>query len=278
MMAQQAYEMLVVISTPTDFLALPDKQKLRFYDQAVSWHDYISDLKERGVVTDAWGAEKLLSTTTGLSPTKSVLSAIYSVESLKVFSEALSQDPLFQFGQYLTIPLTSIEEDYETDLARYRQSEAYVRSRGKQTPDAVVRYPHETPWIKARDPRAGAGLEIMVLIGSTFGDWRSDEQNLEFEETILQMHDYHGRLRDAGIIRREWGSHQFVGAGAFATARPVAAIIFDLDSHDEFDQVFSADPLWPNFVFLTLALVPFDESRRRATQELHDASSHLTMR
>ena len=88
-MSADLYETMVIIQNSEDYFSWPRGEKLRFYEKAVEWHDYISGLMNTGEVTKARGTQKLPGKI-GPNPTKTMLIAIYKT-TYDRFSEASSQ-------------------------------------------------------------------------------------------------------------------------------------------------------------------------------------------
>jgi hypothetical protein len=167
--------------------------------------------------------------------------------------------------------LKSLEGDYESDLERYSRQRTYLEEKlGSKLPKPVLKYPHKMPKLTK-----GGELEILVQAGNTVGYLDlSDELRLNVFEKVVQMHDYHSRLRQAGKIVSEWGTAHNCGVGM--DDKPTSAkgiVIYRVSSYDEFDDIFIADPVRDISVVSTIVLIPFDESRRRAAQQVQTAKA-----
>ena len=263
-MPEETHEILVFVQNPPDYLSWSKPQKLEYYENVVRWHEYVSRLMAVGEVTKAWGAEKLPGRVRPIA-TKTLLIAIYHT-TLTKFSELIARDPLWDSAWYQAPILKSIETDYETDLARYKRQRTRLEEKlGKKLPKAVLQYTDSIPKV-----RPGGTIEILVTSGNTPGYLDlSDEERLEEEEKVVQMHDYHRPLREGGVIVDEWGTYQNCGFGVWAGPNSAKGVyIVRVSSYDEFDDVFISDPVRNISRVQTVVLVPFQESWQRAEREL----------
>jgi hypothetical protein len=270
-MAEQRYEIMVLIQNPPEYLSWPRPEKLAFYENVVRWHDYIQKLMKAGDVTRAWGAEKLPGRVRFVG-TKILLIAIYKT-TFGRFSELLTQDPLWDSAWYEAPILKSIAGDYEDDLKRYQRQRSFLEEKlSRKLPKPVVDYQWETPRIKS-----GGRMEVLVLSKNSPGyQDLSDEEKLMESEKILQMHNYHRPLRESGVIAEEWGTYQNCGFGVWAGGNVAEGVhITRVNSYDEFDAVFLSDPVRNISRVHTIVLVPFEESRRRAQADLKVARTRL---
>ena len=270
-MANEKYDILVFAQNPEGFLSWNNAQKLKFYEATLKWHDYIADLRDKGEVTHAWGAQRLPGRVRPIS-TKTLLIAIYRA-TFDRFSELIAKDPLWDLAWYEAPILKPIEDDYEDDLARYNKRKALIEERlGKKIPMSIVTFQGDRPEIKA-----GGDLEVLTFMRNEphFG-LLSDEQRLEADEHVLQMHDYHRPLREMGIVPESWGTYQNCGFGVWAGGNRAAGVyLWKVNNYDEFDILFQTDPVRPDSRVRTVVLTPFDESRRRSEEQLKDARRRL---
>jgi hypothetical protein len=266
-MPQQRHEIMVLVQNPPEFVSWPRAEKLGFYENVVSWHKYIAELMRSGEVTRAWGAEKIPGRVRA-NATKTVLIAIYNA-TFSRFTELISRDPLWDTALYEGPILKSIEGDYDDDLARFRREREYLQKKlGRRLAAEVVTFQGPRPEV-----RPGGDLEVLVISKNTPGYHDlSDEAKLAETEKVLQMHDYHQPLREAGIITDEWGTYQNCGFGVWSGAVSASGIwLTRVNSYDEFDIVFQTNPVRDSSLVRTVVLVPFEESRRRAEEELQAA-------
>jgi hypothetical protein len=169
--------------------------------------------------------------------------------------------------------LKSIEDDYEDDLARYRRVRSRLEARlGRKLPKPQVKFQEEVPKIKV-----GGKLEFLVTGRNGPGyPEMSDEERLAIEERVLQFHDYHSRLREKRILVDEGACCPIWGFGMMNVGAPMSGyVVMKVNSYDEFQSILLADPLFVVMFHMMVALVPFDNSRKRAERELHNAKTQL---
>ena len=265
-MPQEPYETMLLVQNPPEYITWPQSEKLAFYENVVRWHEYISELMKAGEVTRAWGAEKLPGRVRP-NATKTLLIAIYKTTFAR-FTELITRDPLWDSAWYQGHILKSIEGDYEDDVKRVgRQRASLEKKLGKKLTKLAAKYQGKRPDIKP-------GGDIDVLVSSTNEPaigLLSEEERLAQDELVLQMHDYHQPFREAGIIVHDWGTYQNCGFGVTDGAnRQRGVYITRVNSYDEFDDFFQAHPRRVVSIVHTVVLVPFEESCRRAEQELKE--------
>ena len=179
-------------------------------------------------------------------------------------AKLLPKDPLWDYCLYETPLLKSIAKDFEDDLRVYQQNRAYLESKEKKLAPPVTKYPGEIPPLQP-----GGDLEFMVTSQNSVGfQDLGDDDKLEVLERVIQMHDYRAQLRQSGIIAEEWGTHQHCG--------DVRAVLrYKVKDYNEFDVALVADPVRWDSVVHVMMLIPFEESRKRAKQELEEAKQRL---
>lgn len=263
---------LVYITTPENFVSWPRAEKVRFYEKVVDWHDYIETLQDRGHVEGAWGSQKILGEQSTPITTKTVLVAKLNASPDK-FSQILAEDPLWNYGVYYAPMLKSIEGDYEDDLARFNRVRDRLQARLQTAlPEPQLKFQEAVPEVKP-----GGKLDFLVTMrnGPGYID-HSDEARLAIEERVLQFHDYHNQLRQRGIIVDDGACFPIWGYGMRKEAIAMSGYwIVRTSTYDEFSSVLLADPLLVVMTHLTIALIPFEESQRRATRDLKAARAHL---
>lgn len=267
-MADQKYQILNMAHNPPDFPSWPNDQKRDFYKRVVEWHDYISGLMKDGHVLRAWGTQKMPGRVRAHG-TKTALVALYEATFDK-FSELVIKDPLWNSAIYMSPILKSIEGDYEDDLRRFESQKSYLEMKTASL--------FGEPVVKFRGTRVniapGGTIEVLVGSGNTPG-WHdlSDEEQLPIYEKVLQMHDYFTPFREANVVS-EWGTYQNCGFGILEGPTSAKGIwIAKVNSYDEFDELFQVNPMRNNSNVFTYILIPFDESRKRAKEELRIFSS-----
>jgi hypothetical protein len=262
----------VYVGNPADFVSWPLADKVRFYEKAVEWHDYIAALKERGHVERAWGVQKVVGSAQSPVRTKTMMVAQFSATADE-FSQLITEDPLWNYGVYYAPMLKSIEGDYEDDLERYHRVRARVQAKlGTTMPEAQLKFRDEIPAIKP-----GGKLEFLVTMtnDASYGGL-SDEARLAIDERVLQFHDYHRQLREQKIIVDDGSCYPVWGFNMEKFLRPMDGyMIVRVNSYDEFSSVLLPNPLLVVVAHMTVALIPFDESRKRSRQELTSAKAHL---
>jgi hypothetical protein len=269
---QDYQEWNVYVSNPPDFLSWSSRKKLQFYERGVAWHDYIADLQEQGFVSTAWGTEKILGS--GLSPvtTKTMYVARYTA-SVNDFNRLITEDPLWDFGAYYAPMLKSIEGDYEDDLARYHRVRGRLEAKlGRELPEPQLKFADPIPEIQP-----GGSLQFLVTMtnGPGYADL-TDEERLSIDERVLQFHDYHQQLRERRVIVDDGACFPIWGYNMVKDVRGMCGYtIFEVNSYDEFSDVLLPNPLLLVMSHMTVALVPFEKSRRRAERELKTARGRL---
>ena len=103
-----------------------------------------------------------------------------------------------------------------------------------------------------------------------------DEERIEQNKRVLQMHGYHKPLRDAGIIANDWGIYPNCGFGlSVAGNRQQGVMLYRVKSYDDFDKLFQSDSLPGDSGVQTIVLIPFEESMKRSLQDLKNAKNRL---
>jgi hypothetical protein len=270
--SEQTQQWLVYIANPDSFVSWASVDKLRFYDRVAAWHDYIDRLTKQGYIEKAWGAQRIIGTQMAPINTKTMLVAKYKA-SVDKFSELITEDPLWNFASYYAMMLKSIEGDYEDDLGRYKRVRARLEAKlNRKFPEPVIAFQEEVPEIKP-----DGDLEFLVTMhnGPSYID-RSDEEKLLIEERVLQFHDYHQQLRRRRIIVDDGACYPIWGFGMIRQAAAMSGYwMLKVNSYDEFSSLILADPLLVVMVHMTIALLPFAESRLRAQQDVKAARANL---
>lgn len=270
--SQETQRFLVYVGTPDSFVSWPREEKISFYERVVAWHDYISRLQGQKHIEQAWGSQRIIGEASKPISNKSLMVAKY-IATPDEFSQLITEDPLWNYGVYYAPMLKSMEGDYEDDLARYNRVRARLETRlNKKLPAPQIKFPETVP-----DFKPGGNLEFLVTMrnGPGYADL-SDEDRLNIEERVLQFHDYHTQLRDRRIIVDDGACMPIWGFGLNKENVGMSGYwILRVNTYDEFSSLLLMDPLLPVMLHITVPLIPFKESRKRAGKELKTAIAHL---
>lgn len=272
MAKEEKYQIMSMVTNPDTFVSWSAADKLRFYDKAAQWHEYIADLQRDGHVQDAWGTQKIPGMAFNLAA-KVTLIAMYHV-TLDQYTDLIIRDPLWNFGVYHAPVLKSIEGDYEDDMARNKRIRDRLTKAGKKLPKPLVKFLDAD---KIPNVKPGGKLKVLVTLRNAPGYANlPDEQKLVIDERVLQMHQYHQILRDRKIIINEWGCYQNWGfAQADQDVAQAGRHIFQVNTYDEFDALHQLDPEVPLCSVRTMVLVPFEQSKKRAQDAIGLAKQQL---
>jgi len=282
MRLEDPFEVLVWNSCTDDYPAWSQDAKIDRLNKVLQWHDYISQLESKGCVVNSWGSHQLLSKVEFTS-TQGLLFAVYRVSSWHEFDILLSIDPLRDVSRYVTIPLTPLLEDRETDRERYEQHKKYFlqdgtdpirkrvyeenRARYNSQPDYVGQYDYHRPANPANShsdqSSQGDPLEIL-LMGSNPPEYISmwdDLQKLIHHEKVMWWHDYTSMLIKEGKISHCWGTNDFCHIASDSYRAASALTIFTVANFEEFDHLYKMDPIRQSTVFWSVLLQPLGDQR-----------------
>ena len=285
---------LVLTTQPADAASWPANKQLARYERTVEWHDFARGLNERGALPWAWGSHSLLHSAKTTARTHVVIS-VYQTKSLEELDRLMDDDPLRDFSEYLTIPLTTLDNDFETDRKRLELADhELIRGRRKTAravqdyeanyrgaPDYAGKYPRKNPANRPVDfnRTAGPGDKFEVLLYGTnpdqyIGEWSDLRKHVHYKK-VLTWHDYVAMLTAQGKLSHVWGTHGFCSHHTLEATYAGAVQIFQADDFDDFDEVYRLDPIRESTIFLSVALRPIADQRAGDVRRLEIARQRL---
>jgi hypothetical protein len=287
-----ANDYMLIITSPEDFPSWPEAQKMRRYEKVVQWHDHVLNLNKSGKMPWVWGSYQLLS---AYEPTgnQGTLVAVYRADSLADFSEVMLRDPLRDCSKYTTLALASVTADYDEDmddLARQAQAgvtghaaglaREVLQSLQRAAPpyyDAKARQVAEAPNIAVdvnQDDAQSDYVDYLLYGTATNGsaDWL-DARRALYTEKVKWWHAYNADLIRKGYVTHAWSTHTFCHSGSQASTKKGACLVMRARSLSEMDQVYGANPLLEEALFISVALRPIGAQRRSDQAKLQLAKA-----
>jgi len=283
--ASSPLEILLLIASPADFPSWSREQQRDRNRRVLEWHDFIR-ARNPSQVPYVWGTHQLLSHT-DLSPLNAMHAAVYRVESMAEYDELMLEDPLRDCSRYATFQLADLMHDHERDLARFNKikSELFgnkdpasfpeyqkLRSLYTNAPDYVGKHKPQDPPNVPHDLSAKfsgeSKLQVLIVETNTDGNQDFDDaRQLIIYEKVLWWADYASKLITDGILTHGWTLHNFCNAVKFEAVREGAAAVYSVDSWEQFDSLYTLNPVRRAGQFWSVVLQPaqqqFEQDRRR---------------
>ena len=287
-------DFMIIISSPEDYPSWPAGQKLKRLEKVVAWHDYVLELNSNGKMPWVWGTHQIISKFEP-SGNQGTLIAIFKSKSLADFSQMMENDPLRDCSNYITIPLTSLDTDFEEDVARLDDVA------NLQTSSAIGRLFAEglagmqrnrPPYYDPKNPRfavppnppcnmertEGADDPIeYFLYGTGLEDgaaW-TDARRAMYTEKVKWWHAYNADLVKNGQVTHGWSTHIFCHASDPVKERKGAIMILTAGSFPELDELYGANPLIEEADFISAALRPIASQRAADQARLKRARAEI---
>jgi hypothetical protein len=283
-------EVLVLVSNTDDFHGWSQEKKVERYERVLEWHDFVRTNKSR--IPYVWGTHQALSQNS-FCKIRSMHVLVYRVQSLFELDELMDRDPLRDVSQYMTWLLSPLEDDLTNDLRRIERLRAELGS-GKGlaenkswnrlralysgAPDFVGKYEPIAPPNKPKDysdPDDGK-IEILVC-GTNTPDsmtW-SDAKQLIVYEKVIWWADYTWMLIHRGQVKYGWNFHDFCDSAVYAGNTAGAALVYWVSSLEEFDSLYSLDPVRRKGNFWSIVLQPIARQEEVDKQRLKEALARL---
>lgn len=287
-------EVLVAVSNTDDFHSWSQEKKVDRYERVVEWHDFVRANKKK--IPYVWGTHQALSQN-AFSKVRSMHVLVYRVEDFLEFDELMDQDPLRDVSQYMTWLLSPLEADFDSDRKRFErhlaelgteralaENKAWKRMRSLYStkPDFVGKYGPIAPPNPLKDHSDPDNSKLEILVAGTNTDdsmsWSDAKQVIVYEK-ISWWADYASMLIRRGQVSHGWNFHDFceITAGG-ATNSCGAALIYTVCSLDEFDSLYSLDPVRRKGRFWSMVLQPIARQELLDKSRLRDAQFRLRER
>ncbi|MBY3557345.1 hypothetical protein [Rhizobium laguerreae] len=283
-------EVLVAICNTDDFHGWSQQKKVERYERVLEWHDFVRANKD--VIPYVWGTHQVLSQNL-FSTIRSMHLLVYRVKDLFELDDLMDRDPLRDVSQYLTWLLSPLEDDLVSDLKRLEKLRAefgsetsfaeneswkWTRSLYSQKPEFVGKYKPIAPPNPHKDysDRHDGKMEILV-VGTNSNDsmnW-SDAKQLITYEKISWWADYAWMLIHGGQVTHGWNLHDFCDAKRPAERTCGATLIYSVHDWEEFDGLYSLDPVRRKGSFWSVVLQPIARQEELDKRRLRDAYSRL---
>jgi hypothetical protein len=286
-------EVLVFTSNTDDFHGWSPEKKVERYERAVEWHSFVRANKEH--IPQVWGTHQVLSQNQ-FSKIRSMHVMVYRVRDLYHLDDLLDRDPLRDVSQYMTWLLSPLEDDFVSDKNRLERHRAelgseqalgdnpawkWTRSLYSRKPGYVGKYEPVAP----PNPRTSYSdphdekIHILVCGTNPFEspNWSDAEQLIVYEK-ISWWADYSSMLIHSGQVTHAWNFHDFCDAAMFAVNSCGAALVYSVDTFDEFDKLYSLDPVRRKGSFWSVVLQPISRQEELDRRRLRDAELRLRQR
>jgi hypothetical protein len=284
-------EVLVAISNTDDFQSWSQEKKVERYERVLEWHDFVRANKAN--IPYVWGTHQALSQN-AFSKVRSMHVLVYRVRDFLHLDELMDQDPLRDVSQYMTWLLSPLEEDFASDQKRFEKHRAELgseqpldenkawkrmRSLYSEKPDFVGKFEPIAPPNYIKDYSNPDSSKIEILVAGTNVDdsmsWSDAKQVIVYEKISWWAH-YAAMLIRRGQVTHGWNFHDFceMAAGG-ATNSCGAALVYSVDSLDEFDGLYSLDPVRRKGRFWSIVLQPIAQQEQLDKRRLRDAQLRL---
>jgi hypothetical protein len=276
-------EVMVAITNPDDFISWSQDRKISRYERVIEWHDYIADLHNRGNVPQVWGSHQLLSRADFVK-SLGLLIAVYRVESWLEFDELLLNDPLRDISQYVTIPLSPLVEDQPVDNNRLvvKRNRLFLgqdnmglvnlsnhRALFERQPEFVGQHqltpPANAPIDLTATAQPGAPLQILIMginPDELITHW-NDARKVVHYEKVSWWFDYIAMMIQQGKVTHGWATRDFCNITTMDSGnRASSVVLYQVQDYDEFDELYTLDPLREEAMHWSVLLQPIADQRR----------------
>lgn len=270
-------EILVLVSSPDDYPSWARDRQRERNRRVLEWHNFVRS-HNPSKIPFVWGTHQLLSQT-GFSTQNSAHVLVYRVETMSEFDRLMIEDPLRDCSQYATFALAPLSEDHARDLARFEKIKGELfRNQGVPTqseyeklralytsaPDYVGKHPPQDPPNMPTDVSAKGAAEdrvnVLVIESNTDANQDfSDAEQLIVYEKVLWWADYASKLIGEGLLSHGWTLHNFCNSLKFEGQREGAAAVYSCESWEQFDSLYSLNPVRRAGKFWTVLLQPFHQ-------------------
>jgi hypothetical protein len=287
-------EFFVLTTAPESSASWTDEQRLARWARVMDWHEHARELNASGKLPCAWGLRQLPHTSRPSAVAHGLVS-IYQTESLAEFTALLDSDPLREVSDYMTVPLTTLDGDYATDVNRFDDARAALIG---QDPVSVLRYAEYeavmakqpefvgkyAPRVPANEPvdfdrTSEPGDPIEFLVNGVnpdgyVGMW-DDLRHLMHYQKVLWWHHYTWMMATQGIKSHTWGTHDYCTTIRNTSRTAGALDVYRVAKMSELTAALALDPIRDDSIMQIAALRPVaDQLRsdeRRATQAMRQA-------
>jgi hypothetical protein len=224
-----------------------------------------------------------------LSASQGILLAVYRTSCWQEFDDLFLQDPLRDISHYSTPALTPLLEDRDSDKKRYEdhkdmffagkddsflQKFNELRAMSNQPPHffGATEYqkPTNPPVDFDRGFKPGDRLQIFLQgVNPTeyITQW-DDAKKLIHHEKVMWWHDYMATMIADEKVSHAWGTNDFCFDSGVNGNSASAVAIYSVKDYEEFNQLYSLDPIRRDTVFWSILLQPIADQRRIDTERL----------
>ena len=287
-------EYFVLTTIPESSSSWSDAQRLARWARVMDWHDRARELNAAGKLPWAWGLRQLPSTSAPTAVSHGLVS-VYSASSLAEFTALLDADPLREVSDYMTVPLTTLDGDYATDVNRFEDARAALVG---QDPVSLLRYAEyeammakapdfvgkHAPCVPANDPvdfdrPSEPGDDLQFLVNGVnpdgyLGMW-DDLRHLMHYQKVLWWHQYTWMLAAQGIKSHTWGTHDYCTTVYNAATSAAGLDIYTVSSQVALTTALQLDPIRSDSLMQIAALRPIADQaradRNRAGRAMREA-------
>ena len=289
-MSKGSMEFLVLISNTDDFHSWSQEKKVGRYERVLEWHEFVRANKTN--IPYVWGTHQVLSANS-FCKIRSMHVLVYRVDTLFELDELMDRDPLRDVSQYMTWVLSPLEDDLSKDLKRIErlrtnlaggkdlsENQAWNELRALYThkPDFVGKYSPIAPPNKPKSYLDADDGKIEILVAGTnppdFMSWPDAKQLISYEKVIWWA-DYAWMLIHRGQVKYGWNFHDFCDSASYAGNSEGAALVYTVDSFNEFDEIYPLDPLRLKGSFWSIVLQPIAKQEELDKRRLLEARSRL---